>query len=95
MKRPVGGRAASRSATRASPTEPASVSMCAASESSASESASRPADDLDDHEAEDQPEREPQLAAVGVGRDAVVVAVVMGHRDRFTACPPPPNAAGS
>ena len=52
--------------------------------------------DLDDHEAEDQPEREPQLAAVGVGRDPVVVmAVVVGHGDRFTACPPPPNPAGS
>ena len=38
--------------------------------------------DLDEHEAEDQPEREPELAAIGVGRDGVVVAVVavvVGH----------------
>src|SRR5215207_9715757 len=43
VKPPRGGRAASPAATSASPIEPASVSMCAASESSASESASRPA----------------------------------------------------
>ena len=43
MKRPLGGRAASRAATSASVSEAASVSMWAASESSASESASRPA----------------------------------------------------
>ena len=38
-------------------------------------------DDLDDHEAEDQPEREPELAAVRVGGDrvAVVVGVVVRH----------------
>ena len=43
VKRPFGGRAASRAATSASAIAPASVSMCAASESSASESARMPA----------------------------------------------------
>ena len=43
VKRPPGGRAASRAAASASAIAPASVSMCAASESSASESAIRPA----------------------------------------------------
>ena len=43
VKRPFGGRAARRAATSARPIAPASVSMCAASESSASESARMPA----------------------------------------------------
>ena len=43
VKPPAAGRAARRAATSARPIAPASVSMCAASESSASESARMPA----------------------------------------------------
>jgi hypothetical protein len=43
VKAPAAGRAANRAATSASPIEPASVSMCAASDSSASDPARMPA----------------------------------------------------
>ena len=77
VKRPLGGRAASRAATSASVSEAASVSMCAASESSASESGEQARGDLRDHEREDQRERRCEPLAVGVGRHRVVV-VLMG-----------------
>ena len=73
---PSAGRAASRIATSENPIAAASVSMWPASESSASEPASEAGDDLEQHEAEDQREGDGELAAVGVGRDAVRVALV-------------------
>ena len=62
---PFAGRRASPTAISDSPIAAASVSMCAASERSAS-GGEDPADDLDDHEAEDQRERDRQPAGVGL-----------------------------
>ena len=62
--------------------------MWPASESSASEPASKPGDDLDEHEAEDQREGDGELAAVGVCGDAMRVSVVapvrVGSHAAFT-----------
>ena len=52
---------------------PASASMCAASDSSARECTTLADNDLDGREADDERERDGQLAAVGVGGEAVSV----------------------
>ena len=88
MKRPVGGRAARLSADQREPDRAGVGEHVGGVGEQRQRVGQQAGDDLDDHEAEDQPEREPQLAAVGVGRDPVVMVVVMCHR--FTACPPPP-----
>ena len=66
----------------------ASVSMWPASESRASEPPSKPGDDLDDHEAENQREGDYELAAVGVCGDAMRVSLVapvrVGSHAAFT-----------
>ena len=77
VKRPLGGRAASRAATSASVSEAASVSMCAASESSASESAIRPATTSATMNARISASAAREPPAIGVGRHRVVV-VLMG-----------------
>ena len=82
---PRAGRAASRMATSDSAIAPASVSMCAASESSASESAARPATTSTTMKPRISARATRQLAAVGVGGDAVGMAVMVvvthDHRD--------------
>jgi hypothetical protein len=49
-------------------------------------------DDLHGHEAEDQPERDRELAAVGVGRDLVAVPVAGGPVVVCVAVPHLPKA---
>ena len=76
VKRPLGGRAASRAATSASASDAASVSMCAASESSASEPARMPATTSATMNARISPSARGEPPPVGVGRDRVVVVHV-------------------
>ena len=75
VKRPPGGRAASRAAASASAIAPASVSMCAASESSASESASSPATISTTKKPRIRASATAEPAVVGVGRRGVAVGV--------------------
>ena len=75
--RPAAGRRASRAAQTLIPSAAASISMCAASESSASESATNAEHDLGGHERDDQREGDGERPDLGLGRDAVVVMVVV------------------
>jgi hypothetical protein len=59
--------------------EAASVSMCAASEMSASECAARPRRHLAGHEGQDQRERTGQPSHVRAGRRAVLVPIGSAH----------------
>ena len=70
MKRPAGGRAASRAATSASAIGAGVGEHVRGVGEQRQRVGDQAGDDLDHHEAEDQPEREPQLAAVGVGERA-------------------------
>ena len=81
MKRPDGGRAASRGGGQREPDRPGVGEHVRGVGEQGQRAGQQARHDLDEHEAEDQPEREPQLAAVGVRRDRVVVpvAVVLVH----------------
>ncbi len=80
--RSLGGRFAKWMASSAMPRPSASVAMCAASAIRASESASGAADDLDDHDAERDRQRDPQPAAVRRGRRTAGRARRARARDR-------------
>ncbi len=77
MKRPLGGRAASRAATSASASERRVGEHVGGVGEQRQRAGDQARDDLRDHEREDQRERRGQPLAVRVGRDRVVV-VLMG-----------------